>query len=169
MPNPNRKPVENLIDRDPRRKAPSLAVLPGRELEVAPEAGWLKATKDGWVAFWSADLAGAIDGADVPVIRRLFGMRDVQARAFARWKKKPYVDGSQGQPVKNPAFDEAMVLERAIVQLEDRLGLSPKARANLGIAIGQARMTAAELNRQAQESMTNDDHDVIEAEGWEAV
>ena len=36
--------------------------------------------------------------------------------------------------------------------LEDRLGLSPKARAQLGVTFGQAQLSAAELNRMALES-----------------
>ena len=107
----------------------------------------------------AADLANVMDPADTPVLQRLFGMRDAQARAMARWRKTPYIEGSQGRPVKNPAFDEGMVLERAIVALEDRIGLSPKARANLGIAIGQARLTAAELNRMAVARDNNSDDD----------
>jgi hypothetical protein len=47
-------------------------------------------------------------------------MRDLQRRAWTRFHKEPYVDGSQGQPVQNPAFKEAMELERAVVAREDR-------------------------------------------------
>ncbi len=162
------KPIDQRIEQGNRRAVPDLRALPGRVIPD-PDTRWLKATKDGWSAFWAADLSGAVEDADLPVIRRLFGMRDDQARALSRWRKTPYIEGSQGQPRRNPAFDESQMLERSIVALEDRLGLSPKARASLGIAIGQARMTAAELNRQAQESIAHDDHDVIEAEGWEAV
>jgi hypothetical protein len=89
-------------------------------------------------------------------------MRDMQRRAWARYAKAPYVDGSQGQPVANPAFDEAMKLERAIVALEDRYGVSLKAFANLGVAVGQANLTAEELNGMAEErgaDLAGDDDD----------
>jgi hypothetical protein len=92
-------------------------------------------------------------------------MRDMQRRAWARYVKQPYVDGSQGQLVANPAFDEAMKLERAIVALEDRYGISLKALANLGVSVGQAVITAAELNRMAdaRDKDSDDDADWIDA------
>jgi hypothetical protein len=59
-----------------------------------------------------------------------------------------------------------MKLERAIVQLEDRYGVSFKALANLGVAVGQAKVTAAELNRVADDRDTDpseEDGDRIDA------
>jgi hypothetical protein len=116
-----------------------------------PPKSWLKATKDEWVAFFRSERAAAVDAVTLPPLRRLFEMRDLERRAWARYVKAPYVDGSQGQPVANPAFDEAMKLERAIVALEDRYGVSLKALANLGVAVGQAKLTVEELNRMAEE------------------
>lgn len=156
--------------RQDNRDARALAVLPGGKRVIdagPPHPHWLKATSDGWEAFWLSDVAQVVQLEQANAIRRLFDMRDVQARAFERYRKQPYVDGSQGQPVTNPAFAEAMKLETAVVALEDRLGLTPKAQANLGIAIGQAALTAADLNAMALE---DDDHadDTLEVEGWEA-
>jgi hypothetical protein len=61
-----------------------------------------------------------------------------------------------------------MTLERAIVALEDRYGVSLKAMANLGVAIGQAKLTAAELNRMTMGEDDDDPSEVLEVEGWEA-
>lgn len=162
----SRKSVDDRVDDRSQR---GLVVLPSSGV-VVPEAekGWLASTKVEWAEFFGSDQAQALDGSTVPGVRRLFEMRDLQSRAWVRYKKEPYVDGSQGQPVANPAFDEAMKLERAIVALEDRYGVSLKALANLGVAVGQARLTAAELNRMAMESV-HDGDSAIEAEGWEAV
>ncbi len=146
MPAARKKPEAKTFHRESRE----LVVLPGGLEELpAPDPKWLKATKDEWVRFFGSAQAASLDGSTVPGVRRLFAMRDLQDRAWGRYKKQPYVDGSQGQPVANPAFDEAMKLERAITALEDRYGLSLKALANLGVAVGQAKLTAAELNRMA--------------------
>jgi hypothetical protein len=145
------------VDNRPQRE---LVVLPGGLTSVPdPDPKWLAETKREWVAVFGSAQAATLDGSTVPGIRRLFEMRDLQGRAWARYKKQPYVDGSQGQPVANPAFDEAMKLERAIVSLEDRYGLSLKALANLGVAVGQAKLTAAELNRMAEDGRGDSDGD----------
>src|SRR5260370_25168112 len=88
-------------------------------------------------------------------------MRDEQLRAWRRHHTEPFILGSQGQPVQNPAFGEAMTLEKAIVTLEDRLGLSPKARATLGLKLGEARMSMERLNAMA-DKVGQDDDDAIE-------
>jgi hypothetical protein len=136
----------------------------------APSGRWLKASKEAWVDFWTSTVAGVVTTADMPGLLRLFEHRDLQARALSRYRRKPYVNGSTGQPVTNPAFGEAMKLESAAVALEDRLGLSPKARAALGIVFGQAAMTAADLNKMAAEETGDgfDADDVLEVDGWEA-
>lgn len=162
MANPNRKPVESKIR---QRPAKSLTVFAGGAATVPePLDEWLAATKTSWAAFWADEVAEAVRPADQSVLERLFTLRDMQSRALARWKKNPFVDGSQGQPVANPAFAEAMTLEKAVVALEDRFGGSPKARANLGLAFGQARLTAAQLNTMT-ESDDSDDDEILE--GWE--
>lgn len=166
---PNRKPAHL---RGPRTgshtKNPAVAELTLVEGFDPPPAlpSWLKPTKQSWDEFWSHPLAKTVEAVDVPALERLFTMRDMQSRAWRRYKKQPYIDGSQGQPVANPAFGEAMSLERAIVALEDRIGLTGKARANLGVALGQAALTAADLNRAAKDADADHD-DAIEVASWE--
>ncbi len=167
----NRKPAGQRQDNRPQRALAPVPVTAGEEgVEPAPR-GWLKATKTAWAAFWTSEVAGAVTPADRHGLLRLFRLRDMQLRAFNRYEKQPYVDGSMGQPVANPALADAMTLEKAVLALEDRLGLSPKARANLGLAFGQAKLTAAELNRMAKEPDDGDVGEVVDAElasGWEA-
>lgn len=149
---------------------PVAPMTPDASAPFAAPAAWRKATKDSWLAFWSSDVARVVSADHHHAIRRLFEMRDLQSRALDRYRKAPYADGSMGQPVTNPAFAEATKLETQIVALEDRLGLTPKAMANLGIAVGQAAMTAADLNRMAQlpETTLADSDDWTEGD-WEAV
>lgn len=163
---PPKKRPDQRQPRGGERSKNVLALVPGQVEGEPAHQHWLKTTSDAWAAFWASDVAKVVTPEQTSAIRRLFDMKDVQFRAFERYRKQPYVDGSQGQPVTNPAFAEAMKLETAIVALEDRLGLTPKAQANLGIAIGQAALTAADLNAMAQEDDADTD-DVLEVEGWE--
>ncbi len=164
-PNPQR-------DRGRQGAVVELAVVDGEALDVPkPPPKLLKPIREAWDQFWASDLAQVVTDPDRPVVFRMFSLRNDQERALRRYRSNPYITGSQGQPVQNPAFQEAMALERQVLALEDRLGLSPKARAQLGIAIGEARMTAAELNRVAQEDAPDDgdrnDSGVLDVDGWE--
>ena len=166
MPTPRKRSGTRVDDRPQR--APVVALVSARGEVPVPAKSWLKATKQEWEAFFSSDLGGTVKGTSLPGLVRLFEMRDLQRRAWQRYKRRPYVDGSQRQPVANPAFGEAMTLERAIVALEDRYGVSLKAMANLGVAIGQAKLTAAELNRMTMGEDDDEPSEVLEVEGWEA-
>lgn len=53
--------------------------------------------------------------------------------------------GSQGQLKIHPLAERLLKLEATITALEDKLGLTPRARAQLGIAIGQYKLTWQEV------------------------
>lgn len=169
MPAPRKRPDQRQDNRRSRGVA-VVPVVPSDEVaEIgapSPQKHWLKKTRDGWTDFWASEVAPALTRSDWPAVERVFEMRDLHERALRAYRKDPIVAGSMSQPVTNPAFAEAMKLETAITSLEDRYGLSPKARANLGIAIGQAKLTATEVNRRRQEAADDDDHeeDVIDVE-----
>lgn len=163
MPAHRKRPDQRQNNRPDR--APLEVVAPVVAPPVpAATRGWAKVTKDAWKTYWASEVSAAAQDVDLPGLRRLFTMLDVQAACWARYEAQPYVDGSKGQPVSNPALDDALKLERAVVALEDRLGLSPKARANLAISIGQAQLTAADLNQMAKEDGAGSHEDAIEAE-----
>ena len=139
----NRKPAS--ARQDKRTKRADLEVVPSgpgggvERLVPKPKPKWLRQTVEAWEAFWTSDQARVVQPQHRPMAWRLFGMVDDQERAFRAYRKRPSVPGSQGQPATNPAFAEAMALERSIVALEDRIGLNPKAMANLGIGVGARR------------------------------
>lgn len=160
----NRKPA--LLRQ--RRGTPELGVIEGGGSSVAPEAdpGWLDETVADWETLWSSELAGWVRETDVPGVRRLFGWRDRQERASRRADalrveadREPMVEGSQGQPVVNPAYKladradaDALAMEGRIVALEDRLGLSPRARLNLGVS-EQRGLNLAAMNAQIAQKL----------------
>ncbi len=173
----HRKPPDQRQD---NRKARTLVAVPAEPTEnyvpaeptenyPAPNPHWSGTTMYAWRSYWLSGVANAAEAPDEYALARLFDMRNRQEAAWIRYDMSPYVEGSKGQPVANPALADALALERAIVALEDRYALSPKARAALGLAFGQAALTAADLNAMTTGGGDARDDDVAEADGWEVV
>jgi P27 family predicted phage terminase small subunit len=114
----------------------------------------LAATRRAWERYWRSDVATVATDADRDLVERLFVLRDEHARALrtVRSTSERLVSGSRQQPRLSPLLDLVFKLEGAIHTLETELGLSPLARARLGIAVGQATLTAAELNRMTRDA-----------------
>ena len=113
---------------------------------------YLKNTKLWWEDFWNSDLASAIDTkSDQSAVYRLATLIDERERIYKQAKKDRLVVGSQGQVVLNPLYSAMLKLDAEIRQLEDRIGMNPKARVSLGISIGQAKKTLADLNADLEE------------------
>lgn len=102
-----------------------------------------------WRAYWNSELAKLVDPAtDGPVIRRLFTLYDERERAYEEAKDKRIVRGSQDQEVLNPLLKYVAQCDMEIRQMEDRLGMSPRSRLQLGITFGDAMRSMEELNRR---------------------
>lgn len=146
----------------------------GQQLQKPPRAptGLSKQVQSWWRTFWESDVAGVVHPENMPALRRLFNMYDERERAQAIVKKALVVKGSVGQVRVNPLASHVGDLDGRILKLENELGLTPLARARLGIAVGEAAMTAEEINRMAREHRGDEAGDVdvaeIAAEGWEA-
>ncbi len=82
------------------------------------------------------------------MIRRLFILYDERERAYEEAKDKRIVKGSQDQEVLNPLLKYIAQCDTEIRQIEDRLGMSPRSRLQLGIAFGDAMRSMDELNRR---------------------
>lgn len=141
----------------------------------APPEGLLPSTVQVWETYWADQVAGATTPVDHGALRRYILYLDEWERCMAAVRRpnedgevERLVKGSTGQPRINPLAEQALKLEGVLSKLEADFGLTPLARMRLGIAIGQARMTVAELNRMAEEP--NGDSDQAEAEvieGWQ--
>ncbi len=113
---------------------------------------YLKITKEWWEDFWNSDLATAIDHkSDQSAVYRLATLIDERERVYKQAKKERLVVGSQGQVVLNPLYSAMLKLDAEIRQLEDRIGMNPKARVSLGISIGQAKKSLSDLNAELEE------------------
>lgn len=103
-----------------------------------PPAKLLRSTREAWFAFWRSSLAAAVmPETDMQALVRLYRLYDQRERARLVADKTPVVEGSEGQPRPNPLFKVIGSFDVEIRQLEDRFGLSPLARARLGLAVKQ--------------------------------
>lgn len=148
MPGPAPKPKERR-QRANKRWGPKL-VRQAQDAEF-PEAPreFLNVTKIQWEAYWHSPLAEVVEvGTDLPAIHRYFWLLDEMERSRREFRKERLVEGSKGQPVMNPLAKQINAMASEARQLEDRLGLTPKSRAHLGVTLGEARKSLADLNAE---------------------
>ena len=129
---------------------------------VVPE-GLLPEVELWWESFWLSPVAEATySGTDLPALERLAGLYDLRERARRSVAEFLLVEGSQKQKVLNPLVRAMVPWDNEIRQLEDRFGLNPKARIQLGIQLGQARATLDDLMAPTRDPAPDEDpRDVI--------
>lgn len=119
-------------------------VCPAKLAGVVP----LKATVEAWDRLWRSDVVTVVDLlSDLEAVIRWASLLDERERALRAFRRSRLVEGSQGQPVLNPLWAVVQSCDRELRALEDRIGLSPKARLQLGITYGEAAKSLDELNR----------------------
>lgn len=148
--------------RQRRNKRPALTVVHGikpRRVPAPPVPdGLLVATRKLWTRYWAAPISRIVEASDEPAIVRLFRLYDERDRAYRGIRKRGrLVVGSQGQEVLNPLAKYIAQCDAEIRSLEDRFGLSAKARLQLGITFGEAQKTLEDLNRDLD--VDDDDRD----------
>lgn len=157
MPGPPPKSPE----RRQRTNTHAVSVIPFRStalVEAPPlPPGLLAVTRDLWNAFWRSPLAQAVEkNTDVSAITRYFSLIDERERLYRGFRRKRLVLGAQGQKVLNPMGRALHAFDSEIRQLEDRLGMNPRSRLQLGIQLGEAARTLQELNRGLEEDDEQD-------------
>ena len=157
MPGPPPKPPDKR-----QRRRPDLGVIHGGPpLEVpdmppAPRGTrWLRHSREWWERTWSGRDRRAWTGSDSAVVERLLTLVDERERARRGLTKGRLVPGASGQPVLNPLAGYLAKLDAGIRQLEDRLGLSPRSRLQLGVTLGDAHR----LLRDLMTAVDEDDED----------
>jgi P27 family predicted phage terminase small subunit len=126
-----------------------LAVIPMSDAVVvpAPPTGIGAYAKARWEAFFRSDVARSVDPfADLEALHRWALDVDEERRIRRVVAKAPVVDGSQGQPRPNPLTQRLVQLATSIAEVEAHFGMNPASRARLGLTLGQASLTAAQLN-----------------------
>jgi P27 family predicted phage terminase small subunit len=123
-----------------------LTVQPRTEIPK-PDRTWLKVTKEAWSAFWASDVAVLVAPKDESALLRLFDQRNMYERLRRMVNKRPLIDGSQGQPVLNPAARLMTSLMTEIRHMEREFGLTPDAGARMVVATASATRSVEELVR----------------------
>jgi P27 family predicted phage terminase small subunit len=122
-----------------------------------PPKGLLKITKDNWTSYWQSALSSVADPAtDMPAITRLFTLYDERERAFRCYKDARLFYGPAGQPTLNPMGGMMKTFDAEIRQMEDRLGLTPRARLQLGIVLAGAKKSMDDLNQSLRVDLMED-------------
>lgn len=112
--------------------------------EIRPRTGrvptapteWAEATKKAWRDFWKSAVASVVDEkSDMPAISRLFTLYDERDKLAPMIQNAPLVKGSQGQLRLNPLCSRMEQIDAGIASLEDRFGMSPKARLSTGMQL----------------------------------
>ena len=141
---------------DPRAKdagaseGHALAVNPLQPIDIpSPPRGISKRGRKVWQALWESPVGGALDwGSDQAALTRWIGYYDRWYRVFKQLESADtLIVGSQGQDVLNPLSTELQRLESMIRSLENGLGLTPMARARLGLTQLEGTFVAAQLNQ----------------------
>lgn len=172
---PARKDPEQ---RQRRNEAKPLELVgPGGTLEgvgdapPAPPDYLLAATQDRWAAYWTSPVAKLVDAvSDLPALERLFWLYDDLERSRRAVQDVGHmVEGSQGQAVMNPLLRHMQTQAAEIRQMEDRFGLSPRARLSLNLTLGQAANSLADLNAPFLADGGDDDDPRMDAVDVEVV
>lgn len=156
--------------RQRRNKRHVAGFIEREELPVPrPDRAWLKATTEAWVDYWNSDVSGLIQrDSDAAAVKRLFDYRDEHARALAAYRKSRITTGVRQQVKVSPMGAMVIKLERLILPLEDRYGLSSLARLRLGAEVGATAKSLADMNAALTEASGGDeddeDDDYIDAE-----
>jgi len=98
---------------------------------------------------WSSPVATVWDSQmDVTAVIRYISSFDEWLTVQKDLKSQGYsAVGSQGQDVLSPVVAYARQLESQMSKLEGQLGLTPVARARLGLTLEEAKLTAAHVNK----------------------
>jgi P27 family predicted phage terminase small subunit len=151
-------PLPKHSDRRQRRNRRDLVVVASDPPATPPPpAGLLTASTRAWGTLWASPLAATFQPSDLPALRRLFELRDERVRAFRVARKDRIVPGSKGQPVLSPMIGYVASLDAEIRNLEDRFGLTPRARLQLGVTFGEAHRSLADVNASFLEDDRHDD------------
>lgn len=135
------------------------AGIPRSRVPAAPRT-WRPEIRRAWKVFWTSPLAQLVAETDHDTVRRLFGLKNDRALCQDVVAHAGHITkGSQGQPVLNPVLRQIQAYDQAIRDLEDRFGLSPRARLTLGISLQEDSNPLDQLTNAFKEAMASSGDD----------
>lgn len=139
-----KKPAGTAADPRNGRRA-DLAVVPGTRVD--PPEGISEQSLAYWESYWDDAVAQAHTTVDRVILVRWITELDRYFKLLAVADAQPIVEGSQGQPVENPAYATAHRSLTAVQYCEKQLGIGPLHRSALGIAVIAEKRSLDELNQ----------------------
>ena len=153
-----RRPKPQALRQNTERLDVGLVTAPGQRPVPVPPPGLLRITAQAWDDYWRSPVASLVtSNTDLMALRRLFWFYDESERAMRAYRQQRLVPGSTRNLRLNPvlkAIDPASILA-----LEDRFGLSPRSRLELGVILGDAARSLSDLNAAID---ADDDDDAME-------
>ena len=150
MPTP-RKPASDRQGHSPAKRTTTPAVAKTATWPAAPDDLGEESVRL-WDSFWEHEAqaqALLAKPAQRVVLRRWVTAFDQWSKSMAAVAASPIVEGSMGQPVQNPLMSWVTSREAEMEKCERQLGIGLRNLADLGVSVGNARLTAAELNQMA--------------------
>ena len=103
-----------------------------------------------WHRFFGSELAQAVyQPTDEPALRRLVELYQLRNDAYRIASETPTVRGGNNQITAHPLLKQITVYDSAIDRLEDRFGLTPRARLNLGLVIAEGTKRIEDLSNHS--------------------
>jgi hypothetical protein len=112
-----------------------------------PNETWGDTTMADWETYWRSDVAKLATPESMPSLYRLFDDYDERRTLFIGIRKSgARLVGTRDRPRANELYRVIAGLDAEIRQLEDRFGLSPLAKLQLGVAFGDAARSLERMN-----------------------
>ena len=150
---PTRKPATKRVNRV--TKDVGIITIAAGKIPAEP-ANLCAHASGAWASYWGDVVSGAVREADTPLLLRWITNLDRYQRLIAQADAEPIVAGSTGQKRANPIYDLAFKLEASIKADEQQLGIGPLNRLKLGLAIGEATRSLADLDIEADGAEDDD-------------
>lgn len=137
-----KKPASNVVDKRNGRRT-ELQQVTGNRFD--PPDGLCEQALHQWDAYWDDQVSQVYTQADRNLLERWIGNVDRYWRLIVEADARPMTQNSQGN-VANPLYAVAFKIEASIKADEAQLGIGPKNRAALGIAVITEQKSLADMN-----------------------
>lgn len=143
------------------KKQPGVAIdkRNGQKIEIRksklrrfdPPSGLAEWSQEVWETYWDDPVSELATPADRSLLVRWIGLVDRYHFMIGMAMREPEVRGSTGQKQVNGFFNAAAQVEGRIAAAEAQLGIGPKNRAALGIAVLSEQRSLSDLNREFED------------------
>lgn len=110
-----------------------------------------------WDAFWASPQAQLLLETEHIIVTRYVDALQRYRHATELGDANPVTQGSQGQDVESPYYSIAEKALKTAERCEAQLGIGPMARMKLGVQVGEASRSLAELNAALMGGGASDD------------